>query len=104
MHHYIYKKHGKRTIWSITHVWWGRIIVTLGIINGGLGLMLSGNTVKGEIAYGVIAGVIWLTWVAVAVWSQVRSGGASGETGEKAVGKSEAGSNNSLEHRDKVAA
>lgn len=67
-------------------------MVTLGIINGGLGLMLSGNTVKGEIAYGVIAGVIWVTWAAVAGLSHLRSRGALGETGEKAVGKTEAGS------------
>lgn len=59
--------------------------------------MLSGNTVKGEIAYGVVAGVIWVTWVAIAVWSHVRSKGATGETGENVMGKSEAGSNNSGE-------
>lgn len=59
--------------------------------------MLSGNTVKGEIAYGVIAGVVWVTWVAVVVWSLLRSRGNSGETGEKAIGQSEAGSDNSTE-------
>ena len=55
-------------------------------------LMLSGNTVKGEIAYGVIAGVVWLIWMAVAVWGQLRSKGTAGETGEKAWGQSDAGS------------
>ena len=93
IHHYMYKKYQRRTIWAVTHVWWGRLILTAGIINGGLGLMLSGNTVKGEIAYGVIAGVVWLTWMAVAVWGQLRSRGTSGtgETGEKAWGQSDAG-------------
>ena len=62
--------------------------MTLGIINGGLGLQLSGNTTKGEIAYGVIAGVIWLAWVAVAVMSHLGTRGSLGETGEK-IGKSE---------------
>jgi len=95
-HHYIYKKHGKRTIWATTHVWWGRLIVTLGIINGGLGLMLAGNTVKGEIAYGVVAGVMWATWVAVVVWSHLNSKRTTGGTGEKAWRKSEVGSDNSL--------
>ena len=83
LHHEIYKKTLKRTIWGITHVWWGRIIVTLGIINGGLGLQLSANTTKGEIAYGVISGVIWLVWVAVAIMSQLKTRGTLGETGEK---------------------
>ena len=57
--------------------------MTLGIINGGLGLQLSGNTTKGEIAYGVIAGVIWLVWVAIALMSNLSTRGSLGETGEK---------------------
>ena len=64
----------------------------MGMINGGLGLMLSQNTVKGEIAYGVIAGLMWLTWMTVAVWGHLRAGRTSGETGEKALGQSDAGS------------
>ena len=83
LHHELYSKTSKRTIWSFAHVWWGRIIVTLGIINGGLGLQLSGNTTKGEIAYGVIAAVIWLVWLAVAVMSHLNTRGTRGETGEK---------------------
>lgn len=70
--------------WSVAHVWWGRIIVTLGIINAGLGLQLSDNTTKGEIAYGVVvAGVVWLVWVAVAVMSHFSTRGTSEETWEK---------------------
>lgn len=102
IHHYMYKKYQRRTIWATTHVWWGRIILTLGIINGGLGLMLSGNTVKGEIAYGVIAGVMWLIWMAVAIWGSRRSSGTSGETGEKAVGHSDATSDR-YSDRDRMA-
>ena len=79
----MYRTTHKRTIWAISHVWWGRIIVTLGIINGGLGLQLSGNTTNGEIAYGVIAGVIWLVWFAVALMSHLSTRGTQGETGEK---------------------
>ena len=46
--------------------------------------MLSGNTTKGEIAYGIIAGLIWLTWVAISTASHFRSRGTTkGETGEK---------------------
>ena len=39
--------------------------------------MLSGNTTKGEIAYGVIAGLIWLTWVAISTASHFKSRGHS---------------------------
>ena len=49
--------------------------------------MLSGNTVKGEIAYGVIAGVAWLTWAAVVVWTSMRSKGNVKETGSTAFEK-----------------
>lgn len=52
--------------------------------------MLSGNTVKGEIAYGVIAGLMWLVWMSVAIWGHLRSAGTSGETGEHAFGQSHA--------------
>lgn len=53
--------------------------------------MLADNTVKGEIAYGVVAGVMWLSWLAVVVWSHIGSRGPVGETGGKALGKSDAG-------------
>lgn len=36
------------------------------MINGGLGMLLADDSTKGEqIAYGVIAGFIWLVFVAV---------------------------------------
>lgn len=34
------------------------------MINGGLGLKLAGNSHSGEIAYGVIAAIVWLIYVA----------------------------------------
>jgi hypothetical protein len=86
VHHLIYKKTGRRTFWAPLHVWWGRIVITVGIINGGLGTQLSDNTVKGEIAYGVIAGVIWLTWVGVVAWASIKDGKDKSETGEKVHG------------------
>ena len=56
----------------------------MGVINGGLGLQLSANTVSGEIAYGVIAGVLFLFYVAVVLISEMRARGRKlGETGEK---------------------
>jgi len=58
------------------------MIVTLGIINGGLGLQLSGNTTKGEIAYGVVAGFMWLLWMTVITLAYFKTKNASkGETG-----------------------
>jgi hypothetical protein len=50
----------------------GRILITLGMINGGLGLLLADNASRGEkIAYGVIAGFIWLLWMVIAVLGEL---------------------------------
>lgn len=72
LHHIFFKKQSKRTFWSYAHIWLGRIVVTLGIINGGLGLMLADNTRSGEIAYGVVAGIIWLIWMVAAVYGEIK--------------------------------
>ena len=63
LHHYFWSKQKKSEIVAMYHIWMGRILITLGMINGGLGLLFSGNATRVEqIAYGVIAGVIWLSW------------------------------------------
>lgn len=67
VHHRLYIVHrkGGRTAWGVAHVWYGRLLIVLAVINGGLGLQLSDNTIKGEIAYGVVAGVMFLLYLAV---------------------------------------
>ena len=77
----------RRTFWAWGHIWFGRTLLILGAINGGLGLQLSANTIKGEIAYGVIAGVVFLFYLLVVGVSYLRKRGRAaqgeGETGEK---------------------
>jgi hypothetical protein len=67
------------------HVWLGRALLTLGIVNGGLGLLLASRARRRaspailrrqHIAYGVFAGVMWLLWVVFAVAGEVRRGKA----------------------------
>jgi len=68
VHHLLFKKYQRRTIVTYVHLWTGRIIITLGIINGGLGLLLAGDSSKGQqIAYGVVGAVFWLAFVIVSV-------------------------------------
>ena len=56
----------------------------LGAINGGLGLQLQDESVGGEIAYGVVAAVIFIIYVAIAVSSTISSKRrANSETGGK---------------------
>ena len=43
------------------------------MINGGFGMQFVGNATRSqEIAYGVIAGAIWLGWVLVVVFVNVK--------------------------------
>lgn len=71
LHHRLYKTSSNPTGWSTLHVWLGRLVITLGIINGGLGLRFAADTTKGEIVYGVFAGLVWLVWVGVSLWKTV---------------------------------
>jgi len=66
-HHFLYVRTARRTFWATVHVWLGRTLITLGIINGGLGLLLSDNTRAGEIVYGIVAALVGLTYVTVVV-------------------------------------
>jgi hypothetical protein len=81
VHHVKFKKYSRRTVWSYGHLWLGRIVITLGMINGGLGMLLASDApaflsfrpTQGQvIAYGVIAGIMWLAWVAAAIVGERR--------------------------------
>ncbi|KAI7489631.1 hypothetical protein KC351_g1136 [Hortaea werneckii] len=78
LHHVMFKKHSRRVVWSYGHIWLGRAIITLGIINGGLGLQWAKRTgafapsTGAIIAYGVIAGLIWLVYIISAIYGEVK--------------------------------
>ena len=72
IHHRVYVKRRYPTLWGRTHVWYGRALLLLAVINGGLGLKLSDNTKSGEIAYGVIAGLVFLLYLAVFLFTTVK--------------------------------
>lgn len=82
LHHRFFLKTFSRTAWSYFHIWLGRIIVTLGIINGGFGLQLAGNSNSGNIAYSVIGGVIWVVYVACAIWGEMKKAKQNKARGE----------------------
>lgn len=79
IHHLRFKKVQRRTLWSYGHLWLGRIAITLGMINGGLGLLLAYDAPLGfapsqsqVIAYGVVAAIMWLLYVTAAVVGERR--------------------------------
>lgn len=63
LHHRYYTKHQGRGLISHVHIWYGRILMVLGVINGGLGLRLAGTATRYVIAYSVVAAVIFLAYV-----------------------------------------
>lgn len=85
VHHRIYTQRKEPTGWGVAHVWYGRLLILLAVINGGLGLQLSDNTVKGEIAYGVVAGVMFLLYLAVLGVAYLRKKGDKSHEGGKMV-------------------
>jgi hypothetical protein len=67
-----------RTIWGRIHLWTGRILITLGIINGGLGLRIMERsptqdhslTRSAEIGYSIGAGLMWCIYVFITLVSE----------------------------------
>lgn len=95
VHHIKFKKYSRRTVWSHAHLWLGRIAITAGMINGGLGLLLASDapaftgfapTRTYIIAYGAVAGFMWLLWVIAAIIGERRRAkGAKQRAGAKEV-------------------
>jgi len=72
LHHRQYVKTQSRTVYGRAHVWFGRFLLALAIINGGLGLSLAANSNAGYIVYGVLAGVVGLGYIGVVVITEGR--------------------------------
>jgi hypothetical protein len=79
IHHSMYKKVQKRTFWSYGHIFTGRIGIILGIANGGSGLQLAGASRSSIIAYGVIAGLMGLAYIAAIVFGELKRGRKSSQ-------------------------
>ncbi|KAI0854146.1 hypothetical protein F5Y00DRAFT_256644 [Daldinia vernicosa] len=71
-HHSKFKRLRRRTFYSHAHLWLGRIAITLGIINGGLGLQLAEASEGLIIAYSIVSAFAWLMWVTAAVVGEMR--------------------------------
>lgn len=74
-HRYLHRA-GTKSIFAYVHRWWGRLLVTLGIINGGLGFRLAGIGSPGVpvgavIAYSIIAGVVISSYLVVVAFRTV---------------------------------
>jgi hypothetical protein len=92
IHHRNYTSKGHRTVWSHLHVWFGRILLILSIVNGGIGINYAANSPNGEIGYGVTAAVIFLVYVGVIwLWYMRKPGKDDAGSGDEEVTRVEAG-------------
>ncbi|KAL6698639.1 CBD9-like protein [Trichoderma pleuroticola] len=64
IHHINYLKTQKRGLFGHLHCWYGRALMIIGIVNGGLGLQLGNAATRYIIAYSVVAGVTTLIYLA----------------------------------------
>ncbi|KAL7937759.1 CBD9-like protein [Trichoderma chlorosporum] len=64
IHHINYLKTQKRGIFGHLHCWYGRALMIVGIVNGGLGLQLGNAPTRYIIAYSVVAGITTLIYLA----------------------------------------
>jgi predicted lipid-binding transport protein (Tim44 family) len=65
LHHSHFIANGSRGHVSYAHIWWGRILLALGVINGGVGLQMVGEKQSIIVAYSVISAIIFTAWIAV---------------------------------------
>lgn len=72
LHHKSFRRWGSRTAFSYAHILYGIPLITLGAINGGLGLQLSAEPLKYTVTYGVLAGIVWVLWMFTTLISQTR--------------------------------
>ncbi|KAH8895087.1 hypothetical protein GQ53DRAFT_820724 [Thozetella sp. PMI_491] len=66
-HHWLFSRLRRRTAVSYLHIFWGIGFVTLGIVDGGLGLQLADQEQWKIIMYGIIVALIWVGWMLVSV-------------------------------------
>lgn len=57
---------------SHLHIWNGRIVVILGIVNGGLGLQITGATDTVKLAYTIVAAVLGGAWIILSLFGEAR--------------------------------
>jgi hypothetical protein len=73
LQHLHFRKTGGKSVSAYIHRWFGRAMMALGIINGGLGFLLSGNNGNGAgtgaiAAYAVVAAVVGVAYLLVLIF------------------------------------
>ncbi|RVX74450.1 hypothetical protein B0A52_01576 [Exophiala mesophila] len=87
--HMHFRRNGTRSPMGRGHKWMGRAVILLGVVNGGLGFMITGPVgslyvpTYGVIIYSVVAAVIFLLYLGVVVYTSISSKRNNSLPGEK---------------------
>lgn len=90
LNHYLFERYPRIRYVGYVHVWLGRLLITLGIVNGGLGFHFA-DSIPGpqwprwpKIAYGAVATLTWIIYVAIIiVWTKFDGAEALGAVGDE---------------------
>lgn len=74
-------------MWSYLHLFNGRIAITAGIINGGLGLYIAHEAKKWIGVYAAVGGFMWAFWMSIAIWAEARRRQRNAKVEEEAAVK-----------------
>lgn len=72
-HHRNFIAYSKRTTASYLHIWYGRALLALGIINGGIGLQLTRAKTAYIVGYIIVCILVAVGYAAVMLWKMKRS-------------------------------
>jgi hypothetical protein len=105
LQHMHFRRKGGKSVFAYIHRWLGRALIALGIINGGLGFLLTKNSGKGApkgaiIAYSVVAGVVGLVYIIFVIVLPFRSKKSAGL--QKEVSSNGSGEGPGLQERSHV--
>ncbi|EME41686.1 hypothetical protein DOTSEDRAFT_73924 [Dothistroma septosporum NZE10] len=94
-HHFMQKSGAwsKRTFVGAVHVYVGRLLILMGIINGGIGLLWSAESTRAEnIAYGVVCAVVWVVYILMSLGYEVKRENSSVDRAKSLAGSDRSGS------------
>ncbi|UNI14773.1 hypothetical protein JDV02_001370 [Purpureocillium takamizusanense] len=72
LHHRHYLRNRRRGIISHVHIWYGRALIVIGVVNGGLGLQLAGSSQTFVTAYIVVSAVVAAAYLALSAFALFR--------------------------------
>ncbi|KAK3694700.1 hypothetical protein B0T22DRAFT_79219 [Podospora appendiculata] len=68
LHHRHFVAHQRRGAVSYVHIWYGRVLMVMGVVAGGLGIELSGGKTPIIVAYSVVSAVVFVAYFIGKLW------------------------------------